>query len=57
MAYIVSLASMAFGVTGCTAEVRSETPHEARVERRAERHEEHREIRHEEHERAREDGY
>jgi hypothetical protein len=37
-------AIMAF--TGCTAEVRPETPHEARVER----HEEHREERHEEHE-------
>jgi hypothetical protein len=37
-------AIMAF--TGCTAEVRPETPHEARAERR----EEHREERHEEHE-------
>lgn len=34
------------GALGCTAEVRPETPHEARVERR----EEHREERHEEHE-------
>jgi hypothetical protein len=57
LAYLVSLTSMLFGSFGCTAEVRSETPHQARVERREERREERHEIRHEERERAREDGY
>jgi hypothetical protein len=45
-AYLVLSAYALLAFSGCTAEVRPETPHEARRERREER----REIRHEEHE-------
>jgi hypothetical protein len=44
--YVLLSAYSLFRFVGCTAEVRPETPHEAR----AERHEERREERHEEHE-------
>ncbi|HEX3777626.1 MAG TPA: hypothetical protein VHV51_24320 [Polyangiaceae bacterium] len=46
--FTLSLYSL-FHIVGCTAEVRPETPHEARQERREERHEEH--VEHKEEER------
>ena len=46
---IILAAYAVLGFGACTAEVRPETPHEARVERREEHREERRE-RHEEHE-------
>jgi hypothetical protein len=49
--YVVLSVSSLLGFAGCTAEVRPETPHEARAERREEHreavHEERREERHE----------
>jgi len=47
---IILAAYAVLGFGACTAEVRPETPHEARVERHEERREERREERHEEHE-------
>jgi hypothetical protein len=52
--YLVLSACSLLGFADCTAEVRPETPHEARVER----HQEHREAVHEERREEREDhGY
>jgi hypothetical protein len=50
--YLVLSVYSLLAFSGCTAEVRPETPHEARAERR----EEHREAVHEEH-REEHDGY
>ena len=49
-AYLILSVYSLLRFTGCTAEVRPETPHEARQERREERREERHEE-HEEHER------
>ena len=55
LAYLVLSVYALLNFSGCTAEVRSETPHEARrerhEERREERHEEHEERKHEHHDR------
>ena len=47
---IILAAYAVLGFGACTAEVRPETPHEARAERHEEHREERREERHEEHE-------
>ena len=52
---IIFAAYAVVGFGACTAEVRPETPHEARAERHAEHREERREERHEEHEHRAED--